>query len=287
MSAVPVTSPSIPARTRFLRVARNQRVATAAAIILTLLVLAAIFAPLIAPYSPSETDLSNSLSGPSAEHLLGTDGSGRDILSRVIYGARTSLGGPAAVIFLSTLIGLPLGLIAGYYGGFLDGALGRGWDLMLAFPSLLLAIVIIATFGRGLVPAVVAISITSTPFLARVVRGFVLVERPKQYVAACQLQGFGTRRIIFGHILPNISGPVIAQVTLNFGYALLDLAALSFIGLGVRPPTADWGAMLTDGKTTILTTANPVIWPSLAIIIAVICVNLIGQAVSDRIQRSI
>jgi peptide/nickel transport system permease protein len=265
----------------------GHRAAVVAGVVLGLMVLAAIFAPLIAPYDPKDTDLVNSLAGPSGNHLLGTDGSGRDILSRLIYGARASLGGPAAVVLLSTLVGLPLGLLAGYLGGFVDGALGRAWDLMLAFPSLLLAIVIVATFGRGLVPAVIAISITYIPFLARIVRGLVVSERSKQYVAACRLQGFGTGRIVFGHVLPNISGPVIAQVTLNFGYALLDLAALSFIGLGVRPPTSDWGAMLADGKTTILSTANPVIWPSLAIIVAVVCVNLIGQAISDRIQRSI
>jgi peptide/nickel transport system permease protein len=242
---------------------------------------------LIAPHNPNATNLVQSLASPSSPHPLGTDGSGRDVLSRLIYGARTSLGGPAAVVALSTVVGLPLGLIAGYFGGFLDSALGRAWDLMLAFPSLLLAIVIVATFGQGFLPAVIAISITYVPFLARIVRGLVLVERPKQYVAACRVQGFGTGRIMFGHILPNISGPVIAQVTLNFGYALLDLAALSFIGLGVRPPTPDWGGMLADGKSTILTTANPVIWPSIAIIVVVICVNLIGQAISDRIQRSL
>jgi peptide/nickel transport system permease protein len=281
------SSVTLPARTGLVRAFGGQRAAIVAAVILGLLVLAAIFAPLIAPHDPKDTDLVNSLAGPSGDHPLGTDGSGRDVLSRVIYGARTSLGGPAAVVFLSTLIALPLGLIAGYIGGFLDGTLGRAWDLMLAFPSLLLAIVIVATFGRGLIPAVVAISITYIPFLARIVRGLVLVERPKQYVAACRLQGFGTSRVLFGHILPNISGPVIAQVTLNFGYALLDLAALSFIGLGVSPPTSDWGGMLADGKSTILTTANPVIWPSIAIIVAVICVNLIGQAFSDRIQRSL
>ena len=278
---------SLPVRTRLFRSLGGQRAAIAAGVVLGLFVLAAILAPLIAPYDPKATDLVNSLSGPTGDHLLGTDGSGRDIFSRLLYGARTSLGGPAAIVLLSTLIGLPLGLLAGYIGGFLDGALGRAWDLMLAFPSLLLAIVIVATFGRGLVPAVVAISITYIPFLARIVRGLVVAERSKQYVAACRLQGFGTPRIIFGHILPNISGPVIAQLTLNFGYALLDLVALSFIGLGVRPPTSDWGAMLADGKSTILTTANPVIWPSIAIIVSVICVNLIGQAISDRIQRSL
>ncbi|MBS1862182.1 MAG: ABC transporter permease [Actinobacteria bacterium] len=249
--------------------------------------LAAIFAPLFAPYDPNQGNLIEALAGPSGSHLLGTDGSGRDILSRLIYGARPSLGGPAVVVVISTLVGGSLGLLGGFLGGFLDGALGRLWDLMLAFPSLLLAIVIVATFGRGLVPAVLAISVTYIPLMARVVRGLVVSERHKQYIAACRLQGFGTFRLVFLHLLPNISGPLIAQLTLNFGYALLDLVALSFIGLGVRPPTADWGSMLADGKSTILTTANPVIWPSIAIILAVICVNLVGQALSDRIQRSL
>jgi peptide/nickel transport system permease protein len=274
-------------RTGSMRWIGGQKAAAVAAVVLGLILLAAIFAQLIAPQDPNEIELLDALAEPSSAHLLGTDGSGRDILSRLIYGARTSLGGPAAVVVISTLVGGTLGLLGGYLGGFLDGALGRAWDLMLAFPSLLLAIVIVATFGRGLVPAVLAISITYIPLLARIVRGLVVVERNKQYVAACYLQGFGTPRILFGHILPNISGPLISQVTLNFGYALLDLVALSFIGLGVRPPTADWGSMLADGKSTILTTANPVIWPSLAIIISVTCVNLIGQAVADRIQRSV
>lgn len=276
-----------PIRVALFRGLGGDRAAIAAAVVLSLLVIAAFAAPLIAPYEPNETDLINSLAGLSADHPLGTDASGRDILSRLIYGARASLGGPAMVVLLSTLVALPLGLIAGYRGGWVDSALGRAWDLMLAFPSLLLAIVIVATFDRGLTPAVLAISVTYIPLLARVVRGLVVVERSKEYVAACHLQGFGTGRIVFAHILPNISGPVIAQLTLNFGYALLDLAALSFIGLGARPPTSDWGTMLAEGKTSILTTANPVIWPSLAIIVAVICVNLIGQAISDRIQRSI
>jgi ABC-type dipeptide/oligopeptide/nickel transport system permease subunit len=246
---------------------------------------AAVLAPLIAPQDPDVLDLPNSLAGPSGAHPLGLDGSGRDVLSRLLHGGRTSLLGPAIVVALSTLIGVPLGLVAGYFGGILDGVLGRIWDLMLAFPSLLLAIVIVATFGRGFLPAVVAISITYIPFLARIVRGLTIGERPKSYIAACRLQGFGATRILANHLLPNISGPVMAQVTLNFGYALLDLTALSFIGLGVRPPTADWGAMLADGKATILTTANPVIWPSLAIIVTVVCVNLVGEVVASRIHR--
>jgi len=269
------------------RVQRGGYLTWSAAAVLTLLVLVAVFAPLVAPQDPNNGVLSSSLAQPSGAHLLGADGSGRDIFSRLVYGTRASLGGPLVIVLVSTLIGGGLGLLGGFIGGFLDGALGRLWDLMLAFPSLLLAIVIVATFGRGLVPAVIAISITYIPLMARVVRGLVVSERHKQYLAACRLQGFGTPRIVFNHLLPNISGPLIAQLTLNFGYALLDLAALSFIGLGASPPTSDWGTMLSDGKATILTTANPVIWPSLAIIVTVVCVNLVGQAISDRLQRSV
>jgi peptide/nickel transport system permease protein len=275
-----------PARLARLRSLRRPGVTRVAAAILVLIAASAVLAGVIAPTDPNAIDLSNSLAGPSAAHPLGTDGAGRDILSRLLYGGRTSLLGPAIIVALSTLVGVPLGLIAGYVGGVVDGVLSRIWDLMLAFPSLLLAIVIVATFGRGFLPAVFAISVTYIPFLARIVRGLTLVERPKAYIAACRLQGFGAARILGGHLLPNISGPVMAQVTLNFGYALLDLTALSFIGLGVRPPTSDWGAMLADGKATILSTANPVIWPSLAIIVTVVCVNLVGEAVAGRIHRS-
>jgi peptide/nickel transport system permease protein len=256
-----------------------------AAGMLFLLAAAAILAPLIAPYHPNELDLFNVLTGPSSRHLLGTDASGRDVLSRLLYGGRDSLGGPALVVLMSTLVGLPLGLFAGYFGGMTDSILGRLWDLMLAFPSLLLAILIVATFGAGFWTAVLAISVTYVPLLARVVRGLVVVERGKPYVAACRLQGFGANRIVFGHILPNIAPPVVSQTALNFGYALLDLAALSFIGLGVQPPTADWGAMLAEGKATILSTPNPVIWPAVAIILTVVAINILADALITVLER--
>lgn len=268
-----------------LRRARHLGVTHIAAVTLALIAAAAVLAPLIARTNPDAIDLFNSLAGPSSDHPLGLDGSGRDLFARLLHGGRTSLLGPAIVVAVSTVIGVPLGLAAGYFGGVVDSALSRVWDLMLAFPSLLLAIVIVATFGRGFLPAVFAISVTYVPFLARIVRGLTLVERPKAYIAACRLEGYGVARILGAHLLPNISGAVMAQVTLNFGYALLDLTALSFIGLGVRPPTSDWGAMLADGKSTILTTANPVLWPALAILITVVCVNLVGEAVAQRIHR--
>jgi peptide/nickel transport system permease protein len=274
-----------PTRVFRVRSLRRPGITAVAAAILALIVLMAIFAPLIAPHDPDEIDLINSLASPYGNHYLGLDGSGRDIFSRLVYGARTSLAGPAIVVLLSTLIGVPLGLMAGYFGRVVDSVLSRTWDVLLAFPSLFLAILIVATFGRGFFPAVIAISITYIPFLARTVRGLTIVERAKPYVAASRLQGFGAPRILGLHVLPNISGAVTAQVTLNFGYALLDLTALSFIGLGVRPPTSDWGSMMAEGKSTILETVNPVIWPCLAVIVTVVCVNLVGDAVAARIER--
>jgi ABC-type dipeptide/oligopeptide/nickel transport system permease subunit len=282
VSAGPFLWPTRGARLQSLR---RPGVTGVVSVILGAIVLVGLLAPLIAPYDPDSIDLTNSLAGPHGNHYLGLDGSGRDIFSRLVYGTRTSLGGPAIVVALSTVIGVPLGLIAGYFGGWGDSVLSRTWDVLLAFPSLFLAILIVATFGRGFVPAVIAISICYIPFLARTVRGLTLVERSKPYVSAYRLQGFGATRILGGHVLPNISGAVMAQVTLNFGYALLDLTALSFIGLGVRPPTADWGSMLAEGKSTILTTVNPVIWPCVAIIVSVVCVNLAGDAAASRIQR--
>jgi ABC-type dipeptide/oligopeptide/nickel transport system permease subunit len=263
VSAGPFLWPTRGARLQSLR---RPGVTGVVSVILGAIVLVGLLAPLIAPYDPDSIDLTNSLAGPHGNHYLGLDGSGRDIFSRLVYGTRTSLGGPAIVVALSTVI-------------------SRTWDVLLAFPSLFLAILIVATFGRGFVPAVIAISICYIPFLARTVRGLTLVERSKPYVSAYRLQGFGATRILGGHVLPNISGAVMAQVTLNFGYALLDLTALSFIGLGVRPPTADWGSMLAEGKSTILTTVNPVIWPCVAIIVSVVCVNLAGDAAASRIQR--
>lgn len=279
-------SPEITLGRRSLLPRRLPRLHIIAGVVIAVLVLAAILAPLIAPHSPNEIDLVDSLAGPSGAHPLGQDGSGRDILSRLIFGTRSSLGGPALVVLISTLVGVPLGLLAGFVGGFIDGVLGRIWDVMLAFPALLLAIVIVATFGTGFWTATVAIAITYIPLQARIVRGVVLVEREKPYVAAARLQGFNGGRVALAHVLPNVSTPVLAQVTLNFGYALLDLAALSFIGLGIQPPSSDWGTMLADGKSSLLQTTNPVIWPSLMIVIAVVSFNLLGDALAQRMGRS-
>ena len=205
------------------------------------MVFVAIFAPWIAPQNPNEVHLLNSSSGPSSSHWLGADSSGRDILSRLIYGARLSLLGPLFVIVIATVFGVPMGLLAGYKGGVIDGVLSRAGDVVFAFPPLLLAIVIVATFGTGFRTAVIAVSVTYVPLMARVVRSATLIEREKPYVDACRVQGFGVIRTCARHIAPSLARLINSQLAVYFAYSLLDLAALSFLGLGTQPPHVGLG----------------------------------------------
>ena len=283
--AVPEALPGVHRR-RILPRVDAPAAAIVGGVVILVLVLIALLAPLVAPHDPNHVNLAETLHGASASHPLGQDASGRDILSRLFFGGRTALLGPLLVVLLSTLVGVPLGLLAGYMGGLLDGVLARSWDVMFAFPSLLLAIVIVAAFGAGFWTATIAISITYMPLLARVVRGVVLVEREKAYVDACKVQGFSGLRVSLGHVLPNISPTIIAQSTLNFGYALLDLAGLAFLGLGVQPPTADWGGMLADGRKNLVLSYNEVVAASVTIAIAVVAFNLLGDALTHRLRRS-
>ena len=274
-------------RRRFLPRAQAPLAAVVAAAVIAALVLVAIFAPVIAPHDPNAVDLTNALQPPSADHLFGTDSSGRDIFSRLVFGTRTSLFGPLIVVLISTFAGIVLGMLAGYKGGFVDGGLSHTWDVMFAFPPLLLAIVIVAAFGPGFWTTTLAIAIVYIPLLARVVRGVVLVEREKAYVDSCKVQGYSGTRVCVRHILPNVAPAIVAQATLSFGYALLDLAGLAFLGLGVQPPTADWGQMLTTGRDSlILHSYGEVISASIAIAITVVCFNLVGDALARRAGRS-
>jgi peptide/nickel transport system permease protein len=281
-----MSAPAVPVERRWALGAFRRHdlgiVAFVAFVVLIALAVVAVFAPLLVPVDPNAIHLSDTLLYPGPGHPLGTDGNGRDILSRLIGGTRTSLAGPALVVLISTLIGLPLGLLGGLHGGLLDAVLGRIWDVLLAFPPLLLAILIVATFGRGFWGATLAVAVTYVPLMARVARGHALAERERPYIAALRLQGFGSARILGRHILPNVAPGILSQSTLNFGYALLDLAALAFIGLGVQPPTPDWGSMLTDAKSTMLQSINPVTWPSVAIIVTVLAVNVVGEHLAER-----
>ena len=255
---------------------------------LAAITLAAVFAPLIAPYDPDHVDLLAIYAGPSSAHWLGADSLGRDTLSRMIFGARTALLGPLLVVVASTVLGILLGLLAGWRGGWLDAVLGRVFDVLFAFPSLLIAIMAVALFGKGLVAPVIAMSIAYAPFVARLTRSLVSAEKTRPYVSAYRVQGFGGAWIAFRRVLPNVTPIVGAQSTLNFGYVLAELAGLSFLGLGVQAPTADWGAMINEAQAGLVGGYFlPAIVPAVAVVIVVVAVNVIGEELSDRIGGEI
>lgn len=266
------------------RMPRPPLLLTLSAIVLAVVTLGAILAPWIAPYDPDAVDFAAFYAPPSAAHWLGTDSLGRDILSRIVWGGRTALIGPLAVVILSTAIGILLGLLAGWRGGWIDAVLGRVFDVLFAFPSLLIAIMAVALFGKGLLAPVIAMSIAYAPFVARLTRSLVAAERMRPYVSAYRVQGFGGAWIALRRVLPNITPIVGAQSTLNFGYVLAELAGLSFLGLGVQPPTADWGGMINEAQSGIASGQFlPAIAPAVVVVIVVVAVNIIGEELSDRI----
>lgn len=250
-------------------------------ILLAVLVFSAIFAPALAPYDPYESNLPNSLKSPSAQNLLGTDELGRDILSRILYGARISLIVGVEAVVLALLCGVILGALAGFYGGKTDTAIMSVMDIMLSFPSILLAIAFMTVLGRGVEKAVIAIGIVSIPQYARIVRGSVLSAKENVYVMAARAIGNGDGRLIFVHILPNVMAPIIVRATIGISVAILEAAALGFLGLGVAPPTAEWGTMLGSGRQTIFNAPHIVMFPGLAITVTVMAFNLLGDGLRD------
>ena len=280
-----MSAPSMPVTAlKSLRMPRMNVLFSISLVIVAVMVVAAVGASLLAPYDPDFVDLSNVLAGPSAAHWLGTDALGRDTLSRMMFGARTSLLGPLLVVLVSTVLGILLGLVAGWRGGWIDSVLARIFDLLFAFPALLLAILAVALFGKGLAAPVAAMSIAYAPFVARLVRSLVITERSRPYVSAYRVQGFAGSWIALRRVLPNVMPTVGAQSTLNFGYVLADLAALSFIGLGVQAPTADWGAMINESRGALMSgQILPAVVPAVAVVLVVIAVNIIGEELSDRI----
>ena len=263
---------------------RKQRLAMIGGGILFLLLFVALCAPVLAPHDPMEQNLYARLAPPSLEHPLGTDDFGRDILSRMIYGSRISLRIGGASITAALLVGTLLGLWAGYWGGWADTLIMRCMDLLLAFPSILLAIAIVAVAGPGIDNAIMAVSVVLIPQFARLVRSSVLTVRETAYVEAARALGAGQMRILFVGILPNCMAPIIVQTTLGLGTAILDAAGLSFLGLGAQPPMPEWGAMLAGGRELLFEAPWVMTFPGLAIFIVVLAINLFGDGLRDALD---
>lgn len=252
-------------------------------IVLAVVFASVVFAGLIAPAGPLHVDILNASRGPSTAHLLGTDDSGRDILSRLIVGARASIVGPALVIVVATVLALLLAVAAAWRGGAVDVVVSRLFDLVFAFPSLVLAVVAVAMFGTGLMAPVVALAIAYTPYIGRVVRSTAVRERAQTYIAALETQGFSAWWICVRHLVPNLLPLVLVQASLNFGSALLDLAAVSYLGLGVQPPAPEWGLMVADGQSDVLTgRPEQALFAATAIVLTVVSVNVFGNRLASR-----
>lgn len=253
-------------------------------LVLTLIVvIMALLAPIIATHDPLRTNVRNRLQPPSAEHLMGTDASGRDVFSRVVYGARVSVRVGFAVVVLTTAFGIALGILAGYYRR-LDGLIMRTMDGLMAFPSIFLAIAILAALGPRESNVIIALTITLTPNTARVVRGVVLSLKEADYVTAAKASGANDLRILAKHVLPNTLAPVIVQATFVLGVAILSEAGLSFVGAGTQPPTPSWGNMLADAQTYIYHAPWMSIFPGSFIMLAVLGLNLLGDGLRDHLD---
>ncbi|MET9619659.1 MULTISPECIES: ABC transporter permease [unclassified Streptomyces] len=271
---------------RRLRLAGQGPLFTASVAVLAALVLIAVLAPVLAPYDPEALDLAASLAGTTGEHLLGTDQSGRDILSRLMHGARTGLLGPLLVVGVSTLLGTLLGVVAAWRGGWADSVLSRSMDMVFAIPGLLLAILLVSVVGSGMTAPVIAMAVAYTPYVGRLVRGIARQEKARPYIESYRVQGWSGWTVCLRHLLPNIAPTVFAQSAMNFGYALMDLAALSYLGFGVQPPTADWGAMINEGQSAVQQGAMlPALAPSACIVLAVVAFGIVGEGLADRIAR--
>jgi peptide/nickel transport system permease protein len=259
----------------------------ACAAVILVAILVAAFGPVLAPHDPNGLDISFAFAGPRGNHYLGFDGQGRDLFSRLLAGARTSMLGPMLVAVLAVFTGSMLAVAAAWIGGPFDATLSMILDVLFAFPGILLAVVAAAVFGPGLTSAVCALWIAYIPYVARVLRSAGLRERAQPYVEALAVQGFSAVRICLRHLLPNISSLIVAQGTILFGWAMVDLAAISFLGLGVQAPQADWGVMIADGKVGVIEGyKTEAVAAALCIIVVVTAVSFLGERLNERAQRA-
>jgi peptide/nickel transport system permease protein len=280
--AMVVETPRVSVR-RFDRIRRLDPVAAVCAAFIAIVVLVAILAPWIAPHDPRYLNILGRFQTSSPTNLLGTDSLGRDLLSRLIWGARLSLLGPFLIIFLATVVGTFLAIITAWVGGWFDNVVSRMLDILFAFPGLIFAMIAVAIFGTGLVAPVIALSIAYLPYIARILRSGAIRERNLPYIDACYAEGLPTRRIAFRHLLPNIMPLVLVQATISFGYALVDLAAISYLGLGVAPPAPEWGLMVSNGQSSILS-GHPQesLYAGILIVVTVVAFNLLGERLAGH-----
>ncbi|PKL14154.1 MAG: ABC transporter permease [Spirochaetae bacterium HGW-Spirochaetae-8] len=274
---------SVQAKQVLLRITRD-KASMFGLIVLIILVLSAIFADKIAPYHFDYQDLNNTFALPSLSHLMGTDNYGRDIFSRILYGSRISLMVGCISVVIGLSIGGLLGVIAAYYGGVRENIIMRFIDIMMAIPSLLLAIAISASLGPGIFNAMVAVGIGSVPTYARVVRASILSIKGEEFIEAAHMMGTSDIRIVFKHLLPNSLAPIIVQSTLGVAMAILSAASLSFIGLGVQPPTPEWGSMLSAGRPFIRDYWHIVTFPGVTIMLTILSLNLLGDGLRDALD---
>lgn len=276
-------TPTSPLRDTWRQLRKNNFALIGFSIII-LFVLLGLFAPLLTPYGYEDQVLADRLKPPSAAHWLGTDDVGRDIFTRIAFGARISLQVGFFAVSGALVFGTLLGLIAGYFGRWVDMLISRIFDIMLAFPSILLAIAIVAILGASLQNALIAIAIINIPIFGRLVRSKVISLREEEFILAAKAQGMKNRRIIIHHILPNSLAPIIVQTTLGFGTAILDAAALGFLGLGAQPPLPEWGKMLADSRDFIQLAPWTLIAPGVSIMLVVLGFNLIGDGLRDALD---
>ena len=265
------------------RLSKN-KVAMVGLVIMILLILMAVFSPWITPYDYAKTSKVDRYAGPSAAHPFGCDGMGRDILSRIMYGARASLWLGLMSTLVATVIGVVIGSLVGYYGGKVDNIVMRILDIIQAIQGMLLSIAISAALGSGIGNTILALSIGGIPMTVRLLRGSILTVRKQEYIEAAEKINCSRFRVIMSHILPNSIAPVIVSVTMGIGNTILQAASLSYIGLGVQPPTPEWGAMLSEGKAMITKYPHLCIFPGLAIMVVVLCLNMLGDGLRDAMD---
>ncbi|MGG1658228.1 nickel transporter permease [Brevibacillus sp. NRS-1366] len=281
----PKATAARPGRWRtFYRKLRKNKLAMVGGCIVVFYIAIALLAPLISPHDPYEIDLVNKLKPPSAEHWMGTDDKGRDVMSRLLYGTRLSMSVGFVSVFIGAFFGIILGLLSGYYGKWVDTIISRVIDVLLAFPGILLSLAIVSALGPSLFNVMVAVGVFSIPVFARIVRGSTLTVKKLEYIDAIRSLGANDFTIIFKHIFPNILSPIIVQATMRLATAILSAAGLSFLGLGAQPPLPEWGAMLSNGRDFLFTAPYLAMFPGLAIATLVLGFNIFGDGLRDALD---